>query len=175
MDKIKIIVKFLTDTELKKATSIIQNNSWKFGHSSCGIELVNTEFWSMNLNDNNFFSIYLKNIIEKTFGRKFILNRVYANGQTYGQNGSYHKDSEDEDTYTVCLYLTEIDKECVDTAGGYIYFKFDDKKYKVCYEPLFNRLIMFPSNYYHKGCAFNRYINDMRICVAWKLKEIVNE
>lgn len=136
--------------------------------------MFNTPFWTMDLNDNKFFSEHIKKIFEKTFSKKFIVNRVYANGQTYGQNGSYHQDSTDPNTYTICLYLTYIKKEHIDTAGGYLYIKLNNEKYKVCYEPIMNRIIMFPSNYYHKGCAFNRYITDMRICVAWKLEEIIN-
>jgi hypothetical protein len=173
MDRIKLIENFLTDRELETALSIINNNCWKFGHISNGIELINTPFWSMDLMDNEFFSVYIKELIEKTFSRKYILHRVYANGQTYGQNGSYHKDSEDPNTYTVCLYLTDIHKKSIDTAGGYLYIKLENEKYNVCYEPVFNRIILFPSNYYHKGCAFNRFVLDMRICISWKLEEIV--
>ena len=163
---------FLNEDELEKATNIIRKRSWNYGHTSGDIkERFLTPFWTMNLNNNDYF-VHIKSIIEKHFSKKFKLVRVYAIGQTYGQNGSYHIDSDEPNTYTFCLYLTNIEKEAIDTAGGYIYFKLKDKQYNICYEPLFNRGIMFPSNIYHKGCAFNRYIMDMRICVAWKLQEI---
>jgi hypothetical protein len=171
MEDIVVLDNFLNEQELKKAyTIIISSSTWKFGHKS-NSEANETPFWTMDLNDEPFFSIYLKEIIEKTFLKKYVLKRVYANGQTYGQDGSYHIDSEKENTYTFCLYLNNIKPKDVDAAGGCLYIKIPDKKYKICYQPINNRGIMFPSNYYHKGVSFTRYIMDMRICVAWKFEE----
>lgn len=171
MEHIYVCDNFLSQDELKTATSVIQKSTWKFNHKSNGVEYFDTPFWSMDLSKVDFFSKHIKSAIEKCFGRSFDIVSVYANGQTYGQNGSYHVDNDLPGHYTFCLYLTDIEKRLVDTAGGYIYFNLNDKPYKICYEPLYNRGIFFPSNLLHKGCAFNRYIMDMRICVAFKLKE----
>jgi hypothetical protein len=126
-----------------------------------------------SLVENDFFNIYIAKIIENTFQKKFIVHRVYANGHTFGQDGSYHIDNESSTSYTFCLYLTKIDEKYIETAGGHIFFKLPELPYRIAYEPIFNRGIFFPSNYIHKGCAFSRYFMDLRISVAWKLEEII--
>jgi hypothetical protein len=175
MDKINEIIisdKFLTDDEMTNANGIISKSLWRYGHTSEGKYLYETKFWSMDLTKDNFFSVYLLSVIEKHFSKKFELLRVYANGHTFGQDGEFHTDSDKDKYYTFCLYFTKINDEYVETAGGYIYFKLPDLNYKICYEPLYNRGILFPSNYIHKGTAYTRYIMDMRVCVAWKLRLI---
>jgi hypothetical protein len=172
MDKILVFDNFLNQDELTMATSIISKNKWMWGHVSNNE--FGTPFWNMALNECDFFSKELKNVIEKHFNKKFNLKRVYANGQTFGQDGDYHPDDTSDNTYTFCLYLTDIKKKFTDVAGGYLYFKLPGYKYNICFEPLFNRGIFFPSNYFHKSCAFNRYVMDLRICVAWKLEEVIN-
>jgi hypothetical protein len=173
MEKILVYDHFLKPEEIKKAIDIINSNNWKWGHKSNHTELYETPFWHMDLINEEYFTIELKNIIEKHFGKKFDLIRVYCNGQTFGQDGCYHTDSEEPNSYTFCLYVSNIEKKFVDTAGGYIYFKFPDKNFNICFEPLFNRGVLFPANYLHKACAYNRYVMDMRMCVAWKLEEII--
>jgi hypothetical protein len=172
MEKIYVMDNFLEKDELQKAFEIVKNIKWQFGHKSNGSQSYETPFWSASLQDEHFFSDYILNLIQKTFNKKFKLNRVYANGQTFGQDGAYHIDDNDEDCYSFVLYLHEINEADVELAGGHIYFKLPDLKYKICYEPLLNRGILFPSNYIHKACSFSRYIMNLRTCVAFKLKEI---
>jgi hypothetical protein len=172
MENIHVCDNFLQQDELKKAISIIKENSWKYGHTSLGKETYETPFWHMTLTNDDFFSNNLLKIIEKHFSKKFKLERVYANGQTFGQDGAFHTDTDEPKAFTFCLYLTDIKKNYVEIAGGHIFFKLPEYKYKICYEPVFNRGILFPSNYIHKASCFTRYIMDMRICVAWKLREI---
>jgi len=172
MEQIIVIDDFLNKTELKEAIMIIYNGSWKFGHTS-NVQSYETPFWNMELLDNEFFSKTIKCIIEKTFSKKFKILRLYANGQTFGQDGAYHIDSSESNTYTFVLYLTKILDDYIETAGGNIFFKLPDKNYNICYEPVFNRGILFPSNFMHKSTSFSRYILDLRICVAWKLEEII--
>ena len=171
MDKILVYDNFFTESELIRIENIIKSNNWEWGHRSFD-NFDSTIFWTMNLSKEDYFNDYLKTILEKHFSKKFKVLRLYANGQTYGQDGVYHADSDDPTHYTVCLYLTKIDKEFVDSAGGYITFKIPEEKFNLSFEPLYNRIIMFPSNYFHKGSAFSRFFTDIRICVAWKLQEI---
>jgi len=171
MDKIFVYDNFFNEPELIKIKNIIKSKDWKWGHTSAN-RFDSNVFWTMNLINEDYFNDYLKKVLEKHFSKKFNILRVYANGQTFGQDGGFHTDSEDPTHYTVCLYLTKIDKEIVDTAGGYITFKIPDEKFNLSFEPLYNRVIMFPSNYIHKGSAFSRFFTDIRICVAWKLQEI---
>ena len=172
MEKIIVCDNFLSNDEINKATDILKNGLWKFGHTSEGKNIYEDKFWTMNLTDNEFFSTYLLSVIEKHFSKKFELIRVYANGHTFAQDGHFHIDSDKDDYYTFCLYFTHIEDKYIETAGGYIYFKLPHVNYKICYEPIYNRGIFFPSNYIHKGTSFTRYVMDMRLGVAWKLKLI---
>jgi hypothetical protein len=173
MENIKIVDDFLNKDDLQLLTSIISSKKWEYGHASDGREMVNTPFWSMDLKQETFFDEYIKDKIESYFSTKFQVNRVYANGQTYGQNGSYHIDDTSENTFTFCLYTHNIKNTGIETAGGHLYIKVPNEKIISAIEPYCNRGVLFPSNYYHKGCAFNRYITSMRICIAWKLQKIV--
>ena len=172
MDKIIVQDNFLTTEELNICKNIIDNNKWTWNHTSNG-KYTDNPFWSMELSDNEYFTITIKNIIEKNFSKKFRVKRVYANGHTYGQDGSYHIDNVLPNHYTFCVYLTDIHNKNIDTVGGYLFFKFPDLNYKICYEPKYNRSIFFPSNYIHKATSFSRFVVDMRICVSWKLEEII--
>lgn len=165
---------FLTEKEMNTGLEIIQKGEWKYGHHSLGKNLYEDEFWSMDLTNNDFFSKDLLKIIEKHFSKKFQLYRVYGNAHTFGQDGHFHTDSEEDGDYTFCLYFSKIDDAYVEPAGGYLYFRVPNEKYKIGYEPLFNRGIFFPSIYTHRGSSYSRYVMDMRICVAWKLK-LINE
>jgi len=172
IDQILVFDNFLEKDELNTAINKIKNVRWTFGHKSITEVPSGTPFWSSSLKDNDYFNKYLLNIICKTVHKNLKLDRVYANGQTFGQDGIYHEDSNAENAYTFILYLHVIDVTDIELAGGHIYFKFPDLQYNICYEPRLNRGIFFPSNYLHKACSFSRYIMELRTCVAWKLTEI---
>ena len=129
----------------------------------------------MTLTDDPFFSTHLKSKIEAAANRKFSVQRVYANGQTFGQDGTYHQDDITDDSYTFCIYTNkQITAETADDIGGEFIFKLpnsdDDPFSRIAVAPLYNRGILFPANYFHKGLAFNRYCKGLRISIAWKLK-----
>lgn len=176
MENIKVYDNFLTNEELNECLKIINSSKWTFGHLSNTLTQCNfnVPFWSIDLKHEDFFSVYLKEVIEKHFLKKFTLTRVYANGQTFGQDGSYHIDDDSSNTYTFCLYLSNIEEIDLYAAGGHLMIKIPNEKYNICYEPVFNRGIFFPSNYLHKSNSFSRFVMDLRIVVAWKLKEIID-
>ena len=72
------------------------------------------------------------------------------------------------------IYLTKLPKELQNISDGYTYFKIPSLKYDIAYPPLYNRVLMFPSNILHKGGDLNRFVKDIRITVAWKFKEKTN-
>jgi hypothetical protein len=172
MDKIIVVDNFLEKDDLEKAMNAVKHVRWSFGHKSNRSESYETPFWSASLNDDLFFTDHLLNVIQKTFHKKFKINRVYVNGHTFGQDGGYHIDDATEDCYSFVLYTHDILESDVELAGGHIYFKLPELQYKICYEPILNRGILFPSNYIHRACSFSRYIMELRTSVAWKLKEI---
>lgn len=173
MDKIKIFENFLTNVELEECIKITCLSKWEFGHYSVNVNNVHTPFWYMELIKNDFL-INIKDKIERITGKKFNINRIYANGQTYGQNGTYHQDDVNPNCYTFCLYISPTDSNMIDEINGNLQFKISElKPFIVELEPLCNRGILFPSNYFHKGNSFSRYVPNLRISIAWKLEEIV--
>jgi hypothetical protein len=90
--------------------------------------------------------------------------------QTFGQDGSFHIDDIGDNMYTFCLYITQ-EKE-LDKNGGDFLIKCPNKKYTYSIETNFNRGIMFPSEYLHKGLAYNHCSKHIRLCITWKLEII---
>ena len=174
MDKVLIFDDFLTTNEIKMCMTTLTKPHWGFGHFSTIItdSVNNIPFWTMDLNNCPIFEVYIKKKIEATMNKELSLIKVYANGQTFGQNGMYHYDTEtnDEDNiqnYTACIYFSKYDNE---ESGGGLYFKFKDSNFNFEVEPRKNRLVIFPSTYFHKGCSYNRFSTNLRIVVTWKLK-----
>jgi hypothetical protein len=166
MDQIKIFDAFLNDEELEKCIKYINEPKWEFGHISLPhTTKFQTFFWVMSLIDISFFSLYLKDKIQTITGKIFTVDKVYANGQTYGQNGTFHTDSDNKNCYTFCLYITNNPNE----FSGDLEFKLRDLPHIIKVETKYNRGIFFPSNFLHKGNALLS-LNDLRICIAWKLK-----
>lgn len=167
MGDIQVVDNFLSTEELNKVLHKSENFHWKYGHSS---KPVGIKFWNCKLNDDEFFKTHILKKIEKCFKKKFIIKRVYANGQTYGLDGDYHIDDSDIDTYTFLLYVSNITKENVNSFDGYTLFKKDNKV--ICVEPILNRCVLFKSNILHKAMAPSRSANMLRITIAFKLIEI---
>ena len=173
MNNIKIYDQFLLPDELKMCRQITSDHVWEYGHSSGQLNTMSTPFWYMELLHNQLLKETIKNKIEKITNKKFKINRLYANGQTYGQNGSFHQDDTSNNSYTFCLYISPVEDNMIDDIGGYIQFKIPEiNPFIVELEPLSNRGVLFPSNYFHKGNAFSRYVPNIRICIAWKLEEL---
>ena len=174
MDKILLFDGLLSEIEYINAVSIINKKKWSYGQSSFDSNGITetTPFYHLNLMDEMFFAENITKKIEEITNKKYRLNRLYANGQSFGQNGSYHIDDYNENAFTFCLYITDMNDEIAKKADGYLHIKVPDEKKIISIEPLKNRGVLFPSNFYHKGCAFNRYFNNLRLCVAWKLIEI---
>jgi hypothetical protein len=177
LKKINIFDSFLTNSEYKEVTEKVNNLTWTYGHTSTS-DVNALPFWNSSLNDDPYFAEYLFNIIKKTVKEPLILERVYCNGLTYGQNGTYHTDSNDPNSRTFMIYVHDIPPEDYDIADGYLYFKFSELDYNILYEPIKNRGIYFPGNYVHKANGFSRFIKTMRRSVVWKThikKDIENE
>jgi hypothetical protein len=175
-DRIQIFDAFLTPEELQTCASTVKRPAWSFGQIS-QTSPISTPFWMMTLTDDPFFSTHLKSKIETAANRKFTVQRVYANGQTFGQDGTFHQDDASDESYTFCIYTNkQITAETADDIGGEFIFKIpnsdNDPFSRITVSPLYNRGILFPAAYFHKGLAFNRYCKGLRISIAWKLQEV---
>ena len=168
MTDVHIVEDFLSNEELSNALYFIKNLKWEYGHTSLETGL---KFWSCDLMNNDYFTHHIFKKIENYFQKRFLINKIYANGQTYGLDGSYHTDDYRDDCYTFLLYLTDgIDKTTVNLIDGHTIFKRDSRIMMV--EPLLNRGVLFKSDILHKGMAPSRSSNMLRISVAFKLREI---
>ena len=167
MDEIKVYDDFLTVHELEYARDIIESGSWTFTRNSYE---GGTKFWGQKLMNCDFFREYITQKIKKLTNRNFKIYDVTANGQTYGLDGDFHKDSTREDDYTFLLYIGDITKENVNKYSGYTLFKSDDST--KCIEPIDNRGILFDSRIEHVGLGPSRAYYGLRVSVAYKLKEV---
>lgn len=182
-NRIQVIDDFLTLHELEMCIKAVSRSEWSFGQFS-DLSPIATPFWMLTLTNDPFFNTHLFSKIEQASNKKFTLQRVYANGQTFGQDGTYHPDCDIPGCYTCCIYInTQITPETADNIGGEFVFKLPLKNNESLVEtekenpfsrimilPLYNRAIMFPSEYFHKGLSFNRYNRGLRLSIVWKLQ-----
>lgn len=168
-DEIKIIDNFFSNDILHQIIDYFNTTNWKCQcNKDVNVNLLNDlPYWRIELEKEEFFNSYLKNIIQKYFNKTLILKRVYVVGQTYGQHSNFHTDDVEINTYTFCFYINTIDNND-DYDNGIFYIKIPNKEYIINIEPLINRAILFPSTYTHKGSGYNRFNNNLRICIAWK-------
>ena len=159
---------FLDVSEFNMVNKVLkESSSWCFkGKSMNG----DNKFWYHELMNDPYFSEVLVRKIMQTTGLNLKLERVYANGQSFGQNGSFHQDSTEPNTFTFLLYLNEIKREDLDEWGGETQFKMNDRL--LSFQPETNSALIFMSEIFHRGLSASRYINEMRITVAWKFKLI---
>jgi hypothetical protein len=160
--------KVLSEKDYKYVSNFLHNGKWSFGHLSTG---KGCRFWSMELSDQHVFNTILLKRIEQLTMKKFKLYRVYANGQTYGQNGSFHQDSPDDCDWTFILYINVPDGN---ELGGETEFINYITNEHILVKPVINSGVLFKSNIWHRGIAPSRLCDDIRITVAWKLKELHN-
>ena len=168
MDRIHIIDNFLNETDLFDLMEYVNSQTnWKFGHTSGISEKVQTKFWSiMDLTD--YISLKITAILEHMISPIFKINRNYMHIQTFGQDGCYHIDDSADNSFTICLYLTDIPNTELDDAKGEFLIKIPNTTHIVSIDTCCNRCVMFPSNYQHKGMAYNPLYSNKRVCITWK-------
>jgi len=181
IDKIKLFFtpqySYVSDLD----NNIKKEHSWTsicFQNENTNL-LTDKPFWRKDLNDEPLFITEIKdiiifNLLQKTEeydetnmyikkNKQYVLKRVYAVSQTYEQNSNYHIDDVDERSFTFVLYINNNYND----SDGFFYIK-PNTKTIYAIEPKYNRGILFPSKYRHKGSGYNRFDNNLRICVAWK-------
>lgn len=162
---IEVINDFLDNHEIDESLNIIHNIGWHFTGTSNGNEDVT--FWFSDLIDSPWFAKIIFEKIRQYFKKDFVLQRVYANGQTFGLDGSFHIDNDNADAYTFILYMSAITPKNIDHVGGFTQFKVQNGVHNV--EPFFNRGVLFKSNIIHRGLAPSRFSNMLRISIAFKM------
>lgn len=170
---IKSYPNFLTTEEHKYVISkTLKGDTWLFDGHSCNNGFT---LWYMELINDEFFIKHMLNKIEAATNKKYKLDRVYANGQTYGISGSYHRDveSDDADTYKTFLYYVNPYWE-YQWAGSTFFYK-GEENYNQLFIP--NNGVLFDSTIYHVGLEPTRHCKELRVTVAFKLieKKNINE
>ena len=153
--------------DCEKITECVSGPNWYFGHGSFvqGDVRRGYPFWRIDLHESEYFSEYLLNIIQEKTNQEYELYDVYANGHTFGTQGSFHQDWHDERGRTFLFYANENWKV---EWGGKTSFMFgpDDTYFHV---PKPNTAILFPGIIPHTAEVTSRSFTGLRITIAWKL------
>tara|TARA_B100001964_G_scaffold64414_1_gene73446 strand:+ start:2939 stop:3472 length:534 start_codon:yes stop_codon:yes gene_type:complete len=152
-------------TILKKVSGPV----WEFGHTTYPKEdprfRLCTPFWKVELQDDEFFAVHLLNKIERVTDNKYTLDHVYANGHTYGLDGTFHLDDYNSNSMTFLLYaMPKWKKEW----GGYTSYQISETElYSVYPEP--NKGVLHHGDCYHTSGPISRQYPGLRVTIAWKL------
>jgi hypothetical protein len=111
------------------------------------------------------FILKIKNRINKCMNKNFDLQRVYLNRQVRGQDVTLHIDDNNQNAYTLLIYIGDITCENYDKAGGNLEFK---NKENTRVEPFTKRAVLFKGYIPHK--AYGPLVPGItRISMAFKL------
>lgn len=156
---------FLSQEKYNQLSKLIDEFIWTYSASST-LDTYSNRFWYSELMDIPFFMEWLHKIEDLT-SKKFKISRLYANGQTLGQDGSWHSDSNNELGYTFLYYFN--DSSDISLIGE-TYFMVDGEPIAVT--PIPNSAILFPHKFIHKGMSPRKGFNGLRVTIAIKLTEI---
>ena len=158
--EVKIIDNFLDRIDFKKVCEFANNKEWTIQQSDHNTK-GNAHFLMYMVSNNEFFSTYLFNLIEKQLDSDYELQRVYYNGQWSGREGDFHDDGCD---ITALLYVSEYQYGW----GGFTEIMTSPTEPTLIH-PLQNRLCIFPGRIKHKGYSFCYQSCPMRVSLAFKL------
>ena len=150
--------------QIETISDTLKRPNWEFWHTSNPES--NNFFWYMNLSNDKFFTENLFSQIKKVTDKNLSIERVYANGQTFGLDGEFHIDDEDENSYTFLYYPV---KDWHLAWRGETVIVDEEGNIHTIY-PRPNCAIMFPSNWVHCGRSPSKHFSDLRITIAYKLK-----
>ena len=167
MKDITIVDNFINDEELEEVIDAINHSSWTYTSRSTKEEIL---FWYAEMIQEATLGKQMLTKIEKIFGKKYTIDRMYANGQTFGQDGSFHPDSFEENAYTLLIYVSPITEENVDIIGGFTQIKQGTNIINI--QPYQKRALFFKSTLIHRGMAPSRICDMLRISFAIKVHEV---
>ena len=167
MKDIVIIDDFLTQEELSniQRISTYKDPYWEIQNSNEKQDVFDfyTPFLIKSLMDNEYYTSYLLNKINKSFNQDYKLVNVYLNGHEALRHGSFHIDNDAD--RTVILYITPWKP----AWGGFTQFMISERDHTIV-PPILGRLVNFRSDVLHKAYAYCNQSCPMRITAAFKLK-----
>jgi hypothetical protein len=157
----------LNDEELSYCQHrVFKTATWAYGGYSRSLD--DEFFWNMDLTTDDFFTKLFFEKIKKITNKNFILERVYANGATYGQPAQLHSDGREPNAYTFLFYPNS--KWQPSWQGGTLFQK-DSLNVSIAqYIP--NSGILFKANILHSAIEHSKQFTGLRVSIAFKLKEI---
>lgn len=141
-----------------------RGSGWRFQQSSNDGDGV--KFWYMDLAQDALFTSTLLKKIRNDTGVDWVLDRVYANGQTHGLCGSVHQDVIDAEPGQCYTLLYYANNEWRPEWGGHTLFTTQDgvlSRY-----PTPNSMVWFDSTIPHVGLEPTRHCPELRVTVAFK-------
>ena len=138
-------------------------SGWKWGNGSYDVKRY--PFWIFPLKDNPFYTGYLLDIIKEKTQQDYELHDVYANGNTFGDQGDFHIDMDSHRSRTFLYYANNKWKP---EYNGKTIFKLGEDNYHY-HLPKGKDAIIFRGTIPHMAEGCSRLFNGLRITVAWKL------
>ena len=161
--------KVFTSEQHKQVLDTLAQRRWSFDNWASHEADKGVLCWSLwGLEEETFYKVELLNRINELTGRNFIADRIYANGQSFGQDGVFHVDHAEEGHYTFLYYPTELDPLEVYEYGGETQFIQDDGQMYHVY-PFTNTAVIFDGRIWHRGMAPNKWTKKLRMSLAFKL------
>jgi hypothetical protein len=161
----------------------LKQSKWSFDQRSTD-DPASKPFWIMELNIEPFFTRKLFNLIKKKIGNNYELERVYANGQTFGLDGFPHMDTPNDDGYTFLVYMNRewdllwggdtvfINRYFDINTNTEKYFDGESSLRTKRITPTPNKALFFPGNLIHYAESPTRAFYGLRMSLAYKLVKI---
>ena len=157
-EDIYFVDNFLPEDFLNDLVNKALHDSWHKHYSRDGDGIF---FWALNLNEDSYGEEL--EFIESLFPDNDVL-RVYVNGHSGIQHGSFHTDDGEE------TYLVGLTKGWNSESGGATEFKSgDDCSFSIY--PKYNRIICFKSDIEHRALP-NVDLYSFRMTLAIKTNKV---
>ena len=162
----------LTKDQHERVLHTLSQRRWSFDNWASHEADKGILCWSLwGLESEPLYNTELVNRINELTGRTFVADRIYANGQSFGQDGVFHLDDNENDRYTLLYYPTELDPlEVYEYGGETQSIQNDGEMYHVY--PFTNSAVIFDARIWHRGMAPNKWTKKLRTSLAFKLREI---
>lgn len=160
-----------TEEQHKKILDTLKQRRWSFDNWASHEADKGILCWSLwGLEAEPFYKTELVNRIKELTGMNIQADRIYANGQSFGQDGVFHLDDNESGRYTFLYYPTSLDPLEVYEYGGETQFIQNDGDMYHVY-PFTNTAVIFDARIWHRGMAPNKWSKKLRTSLAFKLTE----
>lgn len=167
---------FLSQEEYNFVWEEFEKHNWEYiaGEHDKNIPVDLRVFWFKNLIESKLEPLF-RSKVEDYLKLKIRTNRLYGNGQAYGQDAFIHRDQQEiaGDTRVYGTLVYYLHKEWKPHYGGHLIFvdeNIDMIKSKVIASifPHTNSAVLFNSKIQHMAFSPSIYCTDMRLSIGYK-------